>query len=119
MAAVPVAELPECEKQELLCTYAALILHEEKMSITNENIVKLIKKSNNTVLPYLPMLFEKALKGKDIEGLLSNLSVGGGAPAAAAQVATEKADDGKKDSKKEEKVEEEEEEDDLGFSLFG
>ncbi|CAD2103389.1 60S acidic ribosomal protein P1, putative [Plasmodium vinckei] len=119
MAAVPVAELPECEKQELLCTYAALILHEEKMSITNENIVKLIKKSNNTVLPYLPMLFEKALKGKDIEGLLSNLSVGGGAPAAAAQVATENADDGKKDSKKEEKVEEEEEEDDLGFSLFG
>ncbi|CXI47050.1 60S acidic ribosomal protein P1, putative [Plasmodium berghei] len=119
MAAVPVAELPECEKQELLCTYAALILHEEKMSITNENIVKLIKKSNNTVLPYLPMLFEKALKGKDIEGLLSNLSVGGGAPAASAQVATETADDGKKDSKKEEKVEEEEEEDDLGFSLFG
>ncbi|ANQ08086.1 60S acidic ribosomal protein P1 [Plasmodium coatneyi] len=119
MAAVPVSELAECEKQELLCTYAALILHEEKMSITSENIVKLIKKSNNTVLPYLPMLFEKALKGKDIEGLLSNLSVGGGAPAASAQAAADKPSDDKKEAKKEEKVEEEEEEDDLGFSLFG
>ncbi|VWU49839.1 60S acidic ribosomal protein P1, putative [Hepatocystis sp. ex Piliocolobus tephrosceles] len=119
MAAVPVSELPETEKQELLCTYASLILHEENMSITSENISKLIKKSNNTVLPYLPMLFEKALNGKDISSLLSNLSVGGGAQAGAAQHTTEQASETKKEEKKEEKVEEEEEEDDLGFSLFG
>ncbi|SOV77893.1 60S acidic ribosomal protein P1, putative [Plasmodium sp. gorilla clade G3] len=118
MASIPASELPECEKQELLCTYAALILHEEKMSITSDNILKLIKNSNNTVLPYLPMLFEKALKGKDIQSLLSNLSVGS-APAAAAQVTSDKPSEDKKEAKKEEKVEEEEEEDDLGFSLFG
>ncbi|CRG99908.1 60S acidic ribosomal protein P1, putative [Plasmodium relictum] len=117
MASIPVSELAECEKQELLCTYAALILYEEKMSITSDNILKLIKKSKNTVLPYLPMLFEKALKGKDIEGLLTNLNVGG-APSPSAQVTTEKPSEEKKEAKKEEKVEEEEEEDDLGFSLF-
>ncbi|CRG96091.1 60S acidic ribosomal protein P1, putative [Plasmodium gallinaceum] len=117
MASIPVSELAECEKQELLCTYAALILFEEKMSITSDNIIKLIKKSNNSVLPYLPMLFEKTLKGKDIESLLSNLSLGG-APSTSVQATTEKPSEEKKETKKEEKVEEEEEEDDLGFSLF-
>lgn len=117
MSSIPIAELPECEKQELLCTYASLILFDEKLNITSENITKLIENSNNTVLPYLPMLFERALKGKDIESLLSNLSAASSAAVVTGGAVS--AQEEKKEEKKEEKVEEEEEEEDLCLSLFG
>ena len=46
---------------------------------------KVIKASGNDVEPYWPSLFAKALKGQNIEELLSNISsgpVGGAGPAA-------------------------------------
>ena len=46
---------------------------------------KVIKASGNEVEPYWPSLFAKALKGQNIEELLSNISsgpVGGAGPAA-------------------------------------
>ena len=64
----------------------------------------MIKASGNEVEPYWPNLFAKALKGQNIEDLLSNI---GSAPAAAAPVAAPVAAAGAPAAaKKEEKVEE-------------
>lgn len=56
-------------------------------------MAKVIKASGNEVEPYWPSLFAKALKGQNIEELLSNISsapvAAAGAPAAGA-VAAEK-----------------------------
>ena len=78
----------------------------------------MIKASGNEVEPYWPSLFAKALKGQNIEDLLSNIgsapvaaaAPAGGAPAAASAAPAEK--------KKEEKPKEEEQEVDMG-GLFG
>lgn len=61
MAAVATADIPQAQKEELLCTYAALILHDEQMEISAENIMKLIKATGATVEPYMPMLFARAI----------------------------------------------------------
>lgn len=117
MSSVPVSELSDEHKQELLCTYAALILHDEALTISEDNISKLVTASGNTVEPYMPMLFARALHGKNIGDLLAaGGSVGGpsGAPSSAPAAAA--ADTAAKEEKKEE--EEEEEEEDMGFSLF-
>jgi large subunit ribosomal protein LP1 len=53
--------LPQNEQQELLCTYASLILFDEKMAVSADNITKLIQASGAKVEPYLPMLFSRAL----------------------------------------------------------
>eukprot|EP00922_Rhytidocystis_sp_ex-Travisia-forbesii_P022019 GHVS01032238.1.p1 GENE.GHVS01032238.1~~GHVS01032238.1.p1 ORF type:complete len:122 (+),score=39.02 GHVS01032238.1:77-442(+) len=120
MSSVPTSELTEEAKQELLCTYAALILHDESLEISQANMSKLITASENTVEPYMPILFARALQGKDIGQLLTaSGSVGGGgggAPAAGGGGAAAAPEAAKKEEKEEEV--EEEEEDDLGFSLF-
>eukprot|EP00922_Rhytidocystis_sp_ex-Travisia-forbesii_P069386 GHVS01103535.1.p1 GENE.GHVS01103535.1~~GHVS01103535.1.p1 ORF type:complete len:118 (+),score=44.95 GHVS01103535.1:109-462(+) len=116
MSAIPTTEMTEEAKQELVCTYAALILHDESLDISQDNLSKLITASGNSVEAYVPMLFSRALQGKDIGQLLTaSGSVGGGGGGAPAAAAGDAAP-----AKKEEKEEEveEEEEDDLGFSLF-
>jgi large subunit ribosomal protein LP1 len=45
------------EKQELLVVFASLILHDDKVAITAENITKLITAAGATVEPYWPKLF--------------------------------------------------------------
>ena len=51
-------------------------------------MAKVIKASGNEVEPYWPSLFAKALKGTNVEDLLSNIgSAPVGAPAAGAPVA--------------------------------
>ena len=47
----------DAEKQELLVTYAALILNDEKLTVSAENIQKLISAAGGTVEPYWPKLF--------------------------------------------------------------
>merc|ERR1711903_372719 len=73
---------------QLACTYAALILHDDEMAITAENIKTLVNAANVEVETYWPGLFAKALDGKDINDLLTTVSSGGGGgcagPAAAA-----------------------------------
>lgn len=121
MAAIPTSELSEQHKQELVCTYAALILADEKMDITAESIQKLVAASGNTVEPYMPMLFARALHGQDVAQMLRHA---GGPPAAApaagaaAPAAGAPAASGAPSKKEEKKEEPEEEEDDMGFSLF-
>merc|ERR1711915_1116895 len=90
-----------------VCTYAALLLHDGDLEISEQKLSQVIKASGNTVEGYWPGLFAKALKGQDIAKLLSN--VGSGAPAAAGAApadagAAAGGDDKKKeDDKKEEK----------------
>jgi len=126
-------------KEELACTYAALILHDEGVGVTADKIRALVKAANIEVAAYWPGLFEKLLKGKNIDDLLLNAGGGGGggaaAPAASAgSSAPAGKDAGKKDEKggkkdekggkkeeKEKKKEEAppaEEEADMGLSLF-
>ena len=118
MASVDVASLSKQEHDELCCAYAALLLHDGEIEITGDKLAKVIKASGNEVEAYWPTLFAKALKGQNIESLLSNI---GSAPVAAAtSVAAPVAAAGgaKPAEKKEEKPKEEEADVDMG-GLFG
>merc|ERR1712045_72069 len=77
MGVAPGSLKPE-EKDRLVCTYAALLLHDDGLEISEEKLTKVIKASGNTVEGYWPGLFAKALKGQDITKLLSNVGTGGG-----------------------------------------
>merc|ERR1711959_647843 len=105
MASVEAGSLSQAEHDELCCSYAALMLHDDGVGITAEKLAKVIKDSGNTVEPYWPMLFAKALKSANVDELLTNVaSAGPTAPAAggAGPAAVEE----KKEEKKEEVVEE-------------
>ena len=114
------------EKQELLVTYAALILNDEKIAVTAENIQKLITAANGEVEPYWPKLFASLLEGRDISALLLSSGGGGGgggggaAPAGGAAAGGAAGGAAKAAEKEPEKEKEksEESEADMGFSLF-
>ncbi|CDW88910.1 60s acidic ribosomal protein p1 [Stylonychia lemnae] len=118
MASVDVSQLSKQEHDELTCAYAALLLHDDGLEITGEKLAKVIKASGNEVEAYWPALFAKALKGQNIEDLLSNLasapSAGGAGPAVTVQETTAVA----AKPKEEEKKKEEEADVDMG-GLFG
>jgi len=70
---------------ELACIYAALILHDDGISITADKIATILKAAGVSVEPYWPTLFAKALDGIDIGSLLGSLgsaasAVSAGAP---------------------------------------
>jgi large subunit ribosomal protein LP1 len=85
MAHVQVSALSKAQKDELVCTYAALLLHDGELEITEEKLNKVISASGNSVEGYWPGLFAKALKGRNINDLISNAAAA--APVAAAPVA--------------------------------
>jgi len=123
---MPFKVTPE-EKPELLVTYAALILNDDKVAITSENLTKLIQAANADVEPYLTKLYASLLEGKDVNQLLLNAAGspgagggggGGGGAAAPAAGGAAPAAGGKKEEAPKEKEKEEEEEADMGFSLF-
>merc|ERR1712025_445165 len=95
---------------ELSCVYAALILQDDGLEISAENLNTLIKAADVECDSYWPGLFAKVLEGIDIKSLVSNVGAGGGAPAEAA------AEEEVKEEVKEES-EEEESDDDMGFGL--
>merc|ERR1711943_76017 len=91
------------EHDELCCSYAALMLHDDGLEITAEKLSAVIKASGNEVEPYWPMLFAKALKGQDVGALLSNIgSAGPAAGAAAAGGDAAPAEEKKEEEKKDE-----------------
>ncbi|TQS34753.1 hypothetical protein Golomagni_04853 [Golovinomyces magnicellulatus] len=104
---------------ELAVSYAALILADDGIDITADKLQTLIKAAGiDDVEPIWSSLFAKALEGKNIRDLLSNVGSGGGAAAAPA-VAGEAGGAAAAESKEEEKEEEKEEsDDDMGFGLF-
>ena len=84
MASVDVSALTKTQKDELCCTYAALLLHDAELEITEEKLNKVIKASGNAVEAYWPGLFAKALKGKDIGDLMTSCGTSAAPVAAAA-----------------------------------
>jgi large subunit ribosomal protein LP1 len=57
----------------LACAYAALILHDDGIAVTAEKIKKIVAAAGITNLqPYWPSLFERVLKGKNIDDLILN-----------------------------------------------
>merc|ERR1711976_919149 len=99
---------------ELAVTYAALILQDEGMDITADNLSTLVKAAGVSVEPFWPGLFEKALSSVNVADLITNIGSGVGAAPAAAGGATDEAP--KEEAKKEES--EEESDSDMGFDLF-
>ena len=79
MSTVDVANLAPADKDELVCTYAALLLHDSALDITADKLNKVIKQSGNEVEAYWPGLFAKALQGQNIDNLMKAV----GAPASA------------------------------------
>mmetsp|Transcript_474 Transcript_474/g.935 ORF Transcript_474/g.935 Transcript_474/m.935 type:complete len:120 (-) Transcript_474:247-606(-) len=114
MASVEASKLSKAEHDELCCSYAALMLHDDGVEINAEKLLKVIKASKNEVEAYWPALFAKALKGADINELMTNLASAGPAPAGGA-VAN---DAGPAVEEKKEEKKEEVEEVDMG-GLFG
>ncbi|RSH87809.1 uncharacterized protein EHS24_000326 [Apiotrichum porosum] len=104
---------------ESAATLAALILADEGVEITGDKITALTSAAKVEVEPIWATLLAKALDGKDVKALLTNVG-GGGAPAAAAAGGAAAAAGAAEDAPVEEKKEEakEESDDDMGFGLF-
>lgn len=105
------------EKQELLVTYAALVLQDSKLPITAESITKLVTAAGGAVEPYWPKLFASLLEGRDVGALLLTAGGGGAAPAAGAAPAGGAAAPAAKEEKKKSSSSESGGAD-MGFSLF-
>ncbi|KAF9928299.1 hypothetical protein BGZ65_006342 [Modicella reniformis] len=102
---------------DLATSYAALILTDDNIEITSDKLQTLLKAANVEVESIWITLFVKALEGKDVAAMLSNVGAGGAAPAAASGAPA--AGGAAVEEKKEEKEEPKEESDeDMGFGLF-
>ncbi|CAE8694673.1 unnamed protein product, partial [Polarella glacialis] len=106
---------------ELLCTYAALILHDDGAEITQASMTDLIKASGNTVEGYWPMLMAKMIGNVGLDSLIKMSSGGGGGGGGGGAAASggAAAAGGGAAAAEEKKVVEEEEEEDVDFDLFG
>jgi large subunit ribosomal protein LP1 len=104
---------------ELACAYAALILQDEGLEITNDKLSTLIEAAGLEVDSIWPTIFAKALQGKDLSALLfsvgSGPAVSGGAAPAASAGGAAAAKEEAPAAKEEEK---EESDEDMGFGLF-
>ncbi|CAE7557435.1 unnamed protein product [Symbiodinium natans] len=119
MAEVPAAEVPQAEKDELFCAYAAMILKDSELDITEDSINSLIKAAGGSIDSFFPALFAKLCQGKDLDSMLKFGGGGGGGVAVAGGAAADAGAGGGEAKKEEKKVEEEEEEEEMDFDLFG
>ncbi|GBE87589.1 60s acidic ribosomal protein-domain-containing protein [Sparassis latifolia] len=105
---------------ELAATYAALILADDGVEITSDKIIALTNAASVELEPIWASLLAKALEGKDVRELLSNVGAGGGAPAVGAAPGAAAGGAPAAEAPKEEEKEEKEEEsdEDMGFGLF-
>ncbi|KAG8906777.1 hypothetical protein FRB99_006154 [Tulasnella sp. 403] len=119
----PVTYKDQMATAELATSYAALILADDGHEITADKITAITNAAGVEVEAIWATLLAKALEGKNVKDLLSNVGAGGGAPAVGGGAAPAAAAGGaaaapveeKKEDKKEEK---EESDDDMGFGLF-
>ncbi|TIA90539.1 hypothetical protein E3P99_01495 [Wallemia hederae] len=103
---------------ELATTYASLILADENLPIEAENILKLTGAAGVEVEGIWATLLAKALEGKDVAELLTNISSGAAAaPAAGAPAAAAAGDAPAEEAPKKEEAKEESD-DDMGLGLF-
>ncbi|OGE58445.1 hypothetical protein PENARI_c001G12307 [Penicillium arizonense] len=102
---------------ELACSYAALILADDGIEVSADKIQTLIGAAKvPEVEPIWAQIFAKALEGKDIKELLTN--VGSAGPAAAAPAAAGGAAPAAEEKKEEKEEDKEESDEDMGFGLF-
>merc|ERR1711948_166392 len=113
----PSADMPAptaAEREELAITYAALILHDDGLPITEANLNAILAAANiKFVAAYWPRIFSKLLEGKDSETLDDIIMGGGAAPAVGGGAAGGAAAPAEEEKKVEE--EEEESDDEMGF----
>ena len=96
---------------ELVCSYAALILHDAGKDITEAAITKVVEAAKCKTEPYWPMLYASILKDKDaVDEIIYKPGGSGGA----AQGGSSGGDAGEEE-KEEEKEEEEEEEEEVAM----
>jgi len=106
---------------ELAVSYAALILADDGVDITADKLQTILKAANLIdVEPIWTQLFAKALEGKDVKDMLTNVGSGGAAPAAVAAGGAPAAGGaaGVEETKEEKEEEKEESDEDMGFGLF-
>ena len=109
------SEMSPAQKDQLACTLSALILNDNGSDVNAESLTRVLKAAKVEVPSYWPMLFSRALEGKNIADYLvvsggsGSSAPTGGDKAAAAEVEKEET---------EEEVEEEEESYSMG-GLFG
>jgi len=108
------SSLDDTQRSQMACTFAALMLHDDRTEVNAGSLQKVIDAAGISVAAYWPMLFANALSGKDIGSFLSVSS--GSAPVQSSGGAT--GGNAPVEAKVEEVVEEEEEDMDLG-DLFG
>ena len=119
MAAVASSQLDRATHDQLCCTYAALILHDDGQEVTAAKINKLIDSSHNSVEKYWPILFSRTLGGRDLNGLIFATSGGSAAPTATAGTPAQAAAPKDAPKKEEKKPVEEPEEVEGAMDLFG
>ncbi|CAE8646391.1 unnamed protein product, partial [Polarella glacialis] len=78
MSSVPVSELSKDQQDELLCTYASLVLHDDGAEITPEALNNMIKAAGCAVEVYWPKLFCRMIGNVGVDELLKMGSGGGG-----------------------------------------
>merc|ERR1712071_205192 len=98
------------EKEELAVTYAALILHDDNLPITEENLNKILAAADVKVQAFWPRVFAQLLEGKDASQIEDIILGGGAAPAVGGGAA---AAGGAAEPEEEEESDEE-----MGFGLF-
>eukprot|EP00178_Gracilaria_changii_P000611 TRINITY_DN1076_c0_g1_i2.p1 TRINITY_DN1076_c0_g1~~TRINITY_DN1076_c0_g1_i2.p1 ORF type:complete len:108 (+),score=29.25 TRINITY_DN1076_c0_g1_i2:96-419(+) len=104
------------ETNEMACVYAALILHDDGIPVTEDKIKSLTEAAGITVEPYWPAMFARLVENINMDDLISNI---GAAPVAAPAAGAAGAEGGAEEQKEEEKEEsEEEEEEEMEFDLF-
>eukprot|EP00798_Chlamydomonas_sp_ICE-L_P023014 gene23014-30207_t len=99
---------------ELACVYASLILVDDGLEVSADNINKIAAAAGVTVEAYWPTLFAKFAAKKNIGELIENVGAGGGGGAAAAAAAAPAA----AAAAAAPPPPEEESDQDMGFSLF-
>merc|ERR1711907_890097 len=105
-----VAVITRMSAGEQGCSYAAMILHDDGIAITEDKISALLKAANVECESYWPGLFVRALNGQDLDKVICTPALGGGgggapgaaAPAAAGGEAAAAGGDAKKESSDEE-----------------
>mmetsp|Transcript_12192 Transcript_12192/g.24514 ORF Transcript_12192/g.24514 Transcript_12192/m.24514 type:complete len:109 (-) Transcript_12192:83-409(-) len=103
---------------ELACVYAALILHDDGVDITADNISTIVKAAGVEVESYWPVLFARLAEKKNLDDLITNVGAGGGVVVAGGAGGAGAAAGGDDGAAAAEEPEEEEEDEDMGFSLF-
>jgi len=71
----------QVEKDELACTYAALILHDATKPVTAASLNKITSAAHLKVQPFWPNLFEQVLAHRSLDDLIvaaGTVGVGGG-----------------------------------------